>query len=112
MNVEQKEVFYMKIKELRQKINLSQNEMARRLGMPQTTLFNYEAGKNEPSIETLIKLADFFNVSIDELVGRESETINLKFLSDNEAYLIKKILKMNQLELAKTRAYVTGLTEE
>ncbi len=101
----------MKIKELRQKINLSQNEMAKKLGMPQTTLFNYEAGKNEPNIAVLIKLADFFNVSIDELVGRETEIINLKFLDENEAYLIKKILKMNQLELAKTRAYVTGLTE-
>ncbi len=102
----------MKLKELRQKLNLSQSEVAKKLGMPQTTFYYYEAGRNDPSIETLIKIADFFNVSIDELVGRETEVINLKFLDDNEAYLIKKILKMNQLELAKTRAYVTGLTED
>ncbi len=101
----------MNLKELRQKLNISQSEAAKKLGMPQTTFHYYEVGRNDPSIETLIKMADFFNVSIDELVGREADTINLKYLNDNEAYLIRKILKMNDLELAKTRAYVTGLTE-
>lgn len=101
----------MKIKELRQKMNLSQNELAKKLGMPHTTFFNYEAGKNEPNISVLVKMADFFNVTLDELVGRESEVINLKFLNEDEAYLIKKILKMDSLELAKTKAYVKGLTE-
>ena len=101
----------MKIKELRTKMQLSQYEVAKKLDIPQTTFYNYETERNDPSIKTLIKMADFFNVSIDELVGREADTINLKYLNENEAYLIKKILKMNDLELAKTRAYVTGLTE-
>ena len=56
-------------------------------------------------------LADFYNVTVDELLGREADTINLKFLGETESYLIKKILKMNQLELDKTKAYVMGLTE-
>ena len=101
----------MKIKDFRIKMGISQLELAQKLGLPPSTLFNYETGRAEPSISTLIKLADFYNVTIDELVGRETDTINLKFLSDNEAYLIKKILKMNELELAKTKAYVMGLTE-
>lgn len=103
---------HMNIRELRTRMNLSQVETAKRLGIPQTTLFNYETGVSEPNIITLTKLADFFNVSIDELVGRETDTINLKYLDENEAYLIRKILKMNQLELAKTKAYVMGLTED
>ncbi len=102
----------MNIRELRTKMNLSQVETAKKLGIAQTTLFNYENGVSEPNIATLTKLADFFNVSIDELVGRETDTINLKYLDANEAYLIRKILKMNQLELAKTKAYVMGLTED
>lgn len=101
----------MKIKELRQKLNLSQIEISQKLKIPQQTYCNYEIGRSEPNINTLIKMADFFNCTLDELVGRESETINLRYLNENEAYLIKKILKMNDLELAKTRAYVTGLTE-
>ena len=101
----------MKIKELRQKLNLSQIEISRKLKIPQQTYCNYEIGRSEPNINTLIKMADFFNCTLDELVGREADTINLKYLDENEAYLIRKILKMNDLELAKTRAYVTGLTE-
>lgn len=101
----------MKMKKYRLKLNLSQRELAEKVDIPQTTLFSYENGVNKPTLDNLIKLADFFNVSLDELVGRETEIINLKYLDENEAYLIRKILKMNDLELAKTRAYVTGLTE-
>ena len=101
----------MNLKSFRAKLNLSQAELSKRINIPTATLFNYELGKCVPNIETLIKLANFHNVSLDELVGREADTINLKYLNDNEAYLIRKILKMNELELAKTRAYVTGLTE-
>lgn len=102
----------MKIKELRTKLGISQREVSEKLGIPQTTLFSYETQGSSPNIETIIKLADFYNVSIDELVGRETDTINLKYLNESESYLIKKILKMNQLELAKTKAYVTGLMED
>lgn len=101
----------MRIKELRQKMNLSQDKLAKELGLAQTTLYNYETGRNDPSVETLIHLADFFNVSVDELIGRETNFININLLSEDEAYLIRKILKMKPLELEKTKAYVTGLTE-
>ncbi len=101
----------MNLKLLRQKLGISQRELSEKLGIPQTTLFSYETNTNEPSIQTLIKLADFYNISLDELVGRESDSINLKYLNENESYLIRKILKMNSLELAKTTAYVKGLTE-
>ena len=101
----------MKIKDYRIKMGISQLELAQKLGVPPSTLFNYETGRAEPKISMLIKIADFYNVTIDELIGRETDTINLKFLNESESYLIKKILKMNQLELDKTKAYVMGLTE-
>lgn len=103
----------MDLKKFRSRLdNISQAELAERLGIPKTTLASYEQDRCDPNIKTLVKLADFFNVSIDELVGRETDTINLKYLDENESYLIRKILKMNQLELAKTKAYVMGLTED
>ena len=82
----------MNLKSFRAKLNLSQAELSKRINIPTATLFNYEVGKCEPNIESLIKLANFYNVSLDELVGREADTINLKYLNDNEAYLIRKIL--------------------
>lgn len=101
----------MKLRDFRLKLGFSQRQLSEKLNIPQTTLFSYETNACQPPIDTLIKLADFYNVSVDELIGRESETLNLKYLGENESYLIKKILKMNDLELAKTKAYVMGLME-
>lgn len=41
------------------------------MGYGYTAVANYESGRNEPSIDDLIKIADFFQVSMDVLVGRE-----------------------------------------
>lgn len=102
----------MKIKELRKNMGLTQNKVASALNVSQTTFCDYENGVSNPDVKTLIKLADFFNVSIDELVGRESDLINLKYLNETENYLIRKIIKMNDLEQARTKAYVMGLLED
>ena len=59
------------LKELRINENLTQEDMAKMLNMSATGYASYEQGKAEPSIDTLITLARFFKVSIDELVGNE-----------------------------------------
>ena len=89
----------MKIKELRQKLNLSQIEISKKLNIPQQTYCNYEIGRSEPSIRTLIELADFFNVSIDELTGRDTDLLNLKFLDEDQSLIIRTVLRMNKEEL-------------
>jgi len=101
----------MSLKEIRKKLGYSQEEVAKKLGVHNTTYGNWELGKTEPDVNNLIKLSQIYRVSIDELVGAETDMINLKSLDETESYLIRKILKMNQLELAKTKAYVMGLTE-
>ena len=58
----------MNIKKYRDKINISQRQLAFKLNISPTALNKYEKNLNEPSIETLIKIADIFNISIDELV--------------------------------------------
>lgn len=59
-----------KIRELRKNMNLSAAEVSKRLGIPYTTYINYDRGEREPNSEMLIKLANFFNVSIDYMLGR------------------------------------------
>ncbi len=60
----------MRIKELRKSKNISQLKMALDLNTSQNTISRYETGEREPDISALIKIADYFNVSIDYLVGR------------------------------------------
>ena len=59
-----------RLKEIRKDRDLSQNDVAKFLGMKQQQYSEYEIGKRLIPIETLNKLADFYNTSIDYLVGR------------------------------------------
>lgn len=61
----------MRLKKLRKAKGLSQTQLANELGMIQQTYSNYENEKREPNIATLIKLADYFDVSVDYLIGHE-----------------------------------------
>lgn len=65
----------MKLKELRIKNKLTQNELGKIIGVSGQTILNWENDIFEPSIVNLIKLANFFNVSIDYLVDRKYDKI-------------------------------------
>lgn len=54
---------------LRKQQNLSQDELAKKVGVSRTIIGNYERNANTPSIEVLVKLAKVFNVTVDFLVG-------------------------------------------
>lgn len=59
-----------RIKELRAEKGLSMRQVSIELGIPYTTYISYEKGDREPNSEMLIRLADFFNCSVDYLIGR------------------------------------------
>lgn len=59
-----------RIKELREERGILQRELANALKLTQQTISLYESNKREPDAETLSKIADFFGVSIDYLIGR------------------------------------------
>ena len=58
------------LKMLRNQMGISQQGLAEALGISQQSVNRYENHKVEPDIDTLIKMADFFGVSVDHLVGR------------------------------------------
>ena len=62
-----------RIRDLREDKDLTQSDVAKSTGIDQKTLSNYETGKTNPDSYVIIKLADFFDVSADYLLGRESE---------------------------------------
>lgn len=60
-----------RIRELRIQNNMTQSKLADKLSIDRTTLTHYELGLRIPSLDILWEIADIFDISIDELVGRK-----------------------------------------
>lgn len=60
-----------RLKELRQKQGISQKDFASLISIPANTYNQWENGKRQPDNETMLKLAEYFNVSVDYLLGRD-----------------------------------------
>ena len=63
----------MRLRELRLERNMSQQRLAMELSMTQNTISRYENGEREPGIKELIRIADYFNVSLDSLLERSEQ---------------------------------------
>jgi transcriptional regulator with XRE-family HTH domain len=61
------------LKTLRKKKRITQKNLANALHISQTSVSKYETGEAVPDLETAVKMADFFGVSLDEFVGREGD---------------------------------------
>lgn len=83
-----------KIKKLRISYNMSQVDLAKRLGVSKQCVSNWENDNVQPSIEMLIKIAKFFNVSTDYLLDLdEKDLINVRGLSEAEIAHIKLLVQ-------------------
>ncbi len=71
-----------RIRELREDRDLRQIDVAKATGIDQKTLSNYETGKTNPDSLAVIRLADFFNVTTDYLLGR-----TVRNLTDKESII-------------------------
>ncbi len=60
-----------KLKELRKQSGLTQEELSLKLGISRVNYTRYEIGQVRPDYETLVKIADFYDVSLDEIFDRE-----------------------------------------
>lgn len=69
---------FMRLKEIRKTKGISQLKLAMDLNTNQNTISRYETGEREPGINELIKIADYFNVSLDYLLERTNNPNILK----------------------------------
>lgn len=65
----------IRLEEARKKKNMTQKNLAVRTGVSQAAICKFEAGQNNPSLDTLIRLANALDCSLDELVDR-TETVS------------------------------------
>ena len=98
----------MKLKELRKNEKLNQSEIAQKLNIPLMTYNNYENEKTEPNIETLIKIANFYNVTIDYLIGRDFAN-DIGYLSNTERELLNTFKQLKPLNQIKILAEIKGI---
>ena len=79
------------LQELREDRNISRKDLAAFLNISVSTLGMYEQGRREPNIDMLIKMADYFDVSIDFLVGRS-------FKNENNELLVEALHLKNEID--------------
>lgn len=89
-----------RLKMLRESNNLTQIELGKILGVGNVTLSQYEKGDRNPDYDTLLRIADYFNVSTDYLLGKT----DLKNYSDYHPTLTAKDERDIQKELEKMMA--------
>lgn len=104
-----------RIKELRQKRNITQIRLSTEIEVSQETISAYENGKAEPRLDNLIKIADFLNTSTDYLLGRidnDSPLIDLanQVVDKQLNELINNYIKLNNLQ-RKDLIWYSGIVE-
>ncbi len=87
-------MFSEKLKILRKEYNLSQEKLAQVLNISKGSIGMYETNRREPSFEILLNIADFFNVSLDYLLGRKN---------NDKTFIFKDILNLEMLKTAKEK---------
>lgn len=103
--------FNERIKELRNKKNISQAVIAEYLGITKQAYSLYETGKREPDYETLLKIGEYFSVSVDYLLG-SSDTPKAEELPEELIILNRKAKKMSPENRQKLLDMATIMFEE
>ena len=102
-----------RIEVLRKNMNISMAQTAKELNIPYTTYVNYEKGTREPNSEMMIKLADFFNVSIDYLLNRDTKKADNRTQQQKETISLiqTKYNALNHLGKQRVDNYVDDLLD-
>ena len=92
-------MFGERLKKLRKSVGVSQQELASILGLTKACISQYENNTRTPSIEVLVEIANYFEVSVDYLLGNvlilNKNNTGVKSLSTEELNLIKFLRKKN-----------------
>ena len=81
-----------RIKELRKARDIKQVDLAKAISVSQAALSGYETGKYEPDFDTLQKIAEYFSVTTDYLLGRDEKKPAAE--NDSEPIVYEKLAKM------------------
>ena len=89
--------FSQRLVQLRLDQGLTQEQLAQRLFVSRTALGQYERGEREPNLEILVRIAEYFNVSVDYLLGRTE--YDLFFMLDRLENALSKEKMINIIDI-------------
>ena len=90
------------LKDLRKKKGITQEQLAEKLGVSGRTISRWETGKNMPDISLLVEIAEFFDVSIPEIIKGERKSENMKNETKEVAETMSDYAKAEKEQLIKS----------
>ena len=101
----------MNLRVIRKNMKLTQEQVANELGIPASTYSNYENGDINPKIPTLVKLADYFDISLDYLCGRQFDN-KIGYIPNERKDAVNTLLELDDIKFAKLQGYLSALKED
>ena len=104
------------LKKLREDASISQKAVADAIGVSQQSVNKYENHNIEPDIETLIRIADFFETSVDYLIGhtsvrRKIEEVHVFELNDRESKVMEQYRSLTSKQKACVNVVIDSYSE-
>jgi transcriptional regulator with XRE-family HTH domain len=109
------------LRQIRERTGLSQAEAARRIGISRQAYGNYELGKRQADYETLLKLGELFDVSVEELISESNESkiiAEIQKIKQNapddevRSEIMKMISGLSDEQAKQLRDFLKGLIPE
>ena len=94
------------IRKLRDRHDMTQEALGKLLNVTQSTIAYYESGKKQPTLETLIIIADYFEVSTDFLLNRTNVVSTASEISKSDSELLNKINKLSDENRKEIESYI------
>ncbi len=102
----------IRLKELRKERRINQQKLAMELNMTQANISRYELGMSEPDFSVLIKIADYFEVSIDYLIGRTDYNQPPQKHNALEEAFLTKYRKLSRFDQRQLEGYLDRILDE
>ena len=104
----------IRIKQLREEKHFSQQQLADRLNVTQSSVSKYEIGLAEPDTNSIVIMTKLFGVSADYLLGISDSRVGIASsdLNEDEALFLNDYRRLDRIGKEKVKAYIKGLLGE
>ena len=102
----------LKIKEYREELQFTQKQLADKIANVQRNVSNWENGASEPDCETIVKLANLFDITIDELFGRENNAPAYSPANGVEKNILQAVRKLTDTQKYTLLQFLRELSQD